>query len=185
MRLRIKLGAMAAAIAAATFLVAGPAMAGTTGHVRSVSGNEYISGAVYGQAVLAQTTTLPLKFRGLVRTYSNFTLPNNNGNTATIPTPQGNLHLMVVGAMVSTMKFLPGCYGIADTNFAIKVTGGTGVFRGAFGPGHVQLVFKAYLPRYKGRPHKGQCNPNGNPTTPKGAEAALYAQVTPLTIHVH
>jgi hypothetical protein len=56
------------------------------------------------------------------------------------------------------------------------------VFRGAYGPGSVRLVFAAFVPRYRSGRHKGQCDANASPIGPQGAEAALYAKVTPLTI---
>jgi hypothetical protein len=182
-RFSMKLGAVAAAALSITFIAAGPAMAGTSGHTRSISGNEYLDGAAYGRAAIAQTTTIPLKLRGLVRTHSNFTLPNDNG-PATIPTPKGNLVATQVGKDTSSYKLYPHCYTVFNDYFAIKVTGGTGVFWHAHGPGRVHLVFAGYLPRYTSGPHKGHCNLNGNPTTPRGAVAALHAQVTPLTIVV-
>lgn len=182
MRFRLKLGAVAVVAASATLLAAGPAMAGTC---CPVSGNEYIDGAVYGQAAIAQSTTIPLRLSGLVRTHSVFTLPSHNHPTATIPTPKGNLHAELVGKMSTTSKVYPNCYAIFNVYSALKITGGTGVFWGAHGPGHLHLLFAAFVPRYKSGPHKGQCNANANPVGPQGAEAALSAQVTPLTILVH
>jgi len=43
-------------------------------------------------------------------------------------------------------------------------------------------VFAAFVPRYRSGRHKGQCDANASPIGPQGAEAALYAKVTPLTI---
>jgi hypothetical protein len=182
-RLIHKLGAVAAATLSITFIAAGPAMAGTTGHTRSISGNEYLYGAVYGRAAIAPTTTLPTQLRGLVRTYSNFTLPNGNA-PATIPTPKGTLHAIQVNQGTNSGKIGKHCYAVFNSYFPVKVTGGTGVFWHASGSGRAHLTFTGYLPRYTSGPHKGQCNENGNPTTSKGASTALYVQITPLTIVV-
>ncbi|HEY1672105.1 MAG TPA: hypothetical protein VGG50_05265 [Streptosporangiaceae bacterium] len=42
-------------------------MAGASGHTRTISGNEYLYGAVHGRAAIAPTVTLPTQLRGLVR----------------------------------------------------------------------------------------------------------------------
>jgi hypothetical protein len=182
-RVRMKLGAVAAAALAITFLAAGSAMAGTSSHTKTVSGNEYLYGAVYGKAALAQNPTLPLQLRGLVRTHSKFTPPNGNG-PATIPTPKGNLDAKQVNNGTSSMKISKNCYAVFNQSFPVKVTGGTGVFWHASGSGRAHLQFTGYLPRYTSGSHKGQCNENGNPTTAKGASESLYAQITPMTIVV-
>lgn len=181
MRITRKLGAVAAAALSIVFVAAGPALAGTNGHTRSISGNEYLDGAAYGKAAIASTTTIPLQLRGLVRTHSNFTPPPGNG-PATIPTPKGNLNATQVGKDTQTSKISRHCFAVFTDSFAVKVTGGTGVFWHASGRGHATLVFTGYVPRYTSGKHKGQCNPNGNPTTPRGASVALHAQITPLTI---
>lgn len=182
-RLIPKLGAAAAAALSITFIAAGPAMAGTTGHTRSISGNEYLYGAVYGRAALAPTVTLPTQLSGLVRTHSDFTLPNGNG-PATIPTPKGTLHATQVNQGTSSGKISKSCYAVFNSYFPVKVTGGTGVFWHASGSGRAHLQFTGYVPRYTSGPHKGQCNENGIPTTSRGASDSLYVQITPLTIVV-
>lgn len=182
MRFRLKLGAVALVAASATLLAAGPAMAGTC---CPVSGNENVDGAVYGEAAIAQSTTIPLRLSGMVDTHSVFTLPGYNRPAATIPTPKGDLYARLVGKMVNTSKVYSNCYAIFNVYSTLKITGGTGEFRGAHGPGHLHLLFAAFVPRYKSGRQKGQCNPNANPVGPQGAEAALDAQVTPLTILVH
>jgi hypothetical protein len=183
MRFRIRFGAVAAAAVSIIFVAAGPAMAGTSGHTRTISGNEYLYGAVYGRAAIAPTVTLPTQLRGLVRTHSNFTLPSGNG-PATIPTPKGTLHATQVNQGTSSGKISRSCYAVFNSYFPVKVTGGTGVFWHASGSGRAHLVFTGYVPRYHSGPHKGQCNENGNPTTAKGASTALHVQITPLTIVV-
>ena len=183
MRLTSRFGAVAAAAFSIIFLAAGPALAGTSCHTRSISGNEYLDGAAYGKAAIAQTTTIPLQLRGLVRTHAEFTPPNGNG-PATIPTPKGNLDATMPGNGTSSLKVSPQCYVVFNQYFPIKVTGGTGVFWHASGSGRAHLRFAAFVPRYTSGSHKGQCNENANPTTAKGAEVALYAQITPLTIVV-
>ena len=182
-RLRIKLAAVAVAALSITFLAAGSAMAGTSSHTKTVSGNEYLYGAVYGKAALAQNPTLPLQLWGLVRTHSNFTPPSGNG-PATIPTPKGNLDATQVSNGTSSTKLSKQCYLVFNQNFPVKVTGGTGVFWHASGKGRANLRFTGYVPRYTSGKHKGQCNQNGNPTTAKGASESLYVQITPLTIVV-
>jgi len=94
MRLRFRFGAIAVVAALAAFLAAGPAMAGTCGQVR---GNEYVGGAVYGRAALAQGATISLALGGLVRTHSSFALPGSNARTATIRPPRGRLHVRLTG----------------------------------------------------------------------------------------
>jgi len=183
MRISHKLGAVAAAALSIVFVAAGPALAGTTGHTRSISGNEYLYGAVYGRAAIAPTTTLPTRLRGLVNTYSNFTLPNGNA-PAIIPTPKGTLHAIQVSQGTNSGTVGKNCYAVFDSYFPVKVTGGTGVFWHASGSGRAHLHGSGYVPRYTSGPHKGQCNENGNPTTARGAETALYVQITPLTIVV-
>jgi hypothetical protein len=179
----MKLAAVAVAALSITFLAAGSAMAGTSSHTKTVSGNEYLYGAVYGKAALAQNPTLPLQLWGLVRTHAKFTPPNGNG-PATIPTPKGNLDAIQVSNGTSSVKVGKHCFAVFNQNFPVKVTGGTGAFRHASGKGRANLRFTGYVPRYTSGPHKGQCNENGNPTTAKGASESLYVQITPMTIVV-
>ena len=181
MRITHKLGAVAAAALSIVFVAAGSAMASTSNH--SVSGYEHLDGAVYGQAALAQNPTLPLQLRGLVRTHAIFTLPSGNG-AATIPTPKGTLYATQVGKDHTSAKAYAHCYLVFHDSFAVKVTGGTGVFWHASGPGQAQVIFTGYVPRYTSGPHKGQCNENANPTTSKGASASLNVKISPLTIVV-
>jgi hypothetical protein len=170
---------MAVIAVSVTFLAAGPALAGTYGPVR---GNEYIGGVVYGQSAINQTPVIPLTFSGLVRTHARFALPARSHPGATIRTPKGDFRARLTGAMSTSSKVYSDCYLIITQYSALKVTGGTGVFRGAYGRGHVHLFFAAFVPRYKSGRHKGQCNPNASPIAPQGAEAGLTASVTPLTV---
>jgi hypothetical protein len=179
MRPSFKLGLMAVIAVSVTFLAAGPAMAASYGPVR---GNEYIGGVVYGQSAINQAPVIPLTFGGLVRTGARFALPASNHPGAIIRTRKGDFDGRLTGAMSTSSRVYPDCYLIITQHSALKVTGGTGVFRGAYGRGHVHLFFAAFVPRYKAGRHKGQCNPNASPIGPQGAEAGLTASVTPLTI---
>jgi hypothetical protein len=170
---------MAVMAASVTFLAAGPALAGTGGPVR---GNEYIGGVVYGQPAINQSPVIPLMFSGLVRTHARFALPASNHPGAIIRTPKGDFRARLTGPMSTSSRVYSDCYLTITQDSALKVTGGTGVFRGAYGRGHVHLFFAVFVPRYKSGRHKGQCNPNASPIGPQGAEASLTASVTPLTI---
>ena len=182
-RLRMKLAAVAVAALSITFLAAGSAMAGTSSHAKTVSGNEYLYGALYGKAALAQTPTIPLQLWGLVRTHGKFT--PSTSSAATIPTPKGKLDAFQVSSGTSSAKISKHCFAVFNQNFPVKVTGGTGVFWHASGKGRANLRFTGYVPRYTSGPHKGQCNENSNPTTARGASESLYVQITPMTIVVH
>jgi hypothetical protein len=191
MKYRIILTRLAVfAIAAATaLLVSGPAQGSvTTSHSHTIRSNEYISGAVYGKAALANTPTFPLRWRGLINQRSEFTVPGGNGgkgSSATLPSRRGGLELTLTSNFAFKLLYMNNrtCYSIGQTKAPLTVDGatGTGLFKGASGNGSVMQVFGAFLPKNK----NGTCNVNGNPTSARGAFAVITIKITPLTIVVH
>ena len=179
-RLRVKLGALAVAGSTAVLVLAGgPALAST----KSVTGPEVISGAVYGEAALANTPAIPLTFRGVVRAHGTLTLTTSKSHTQTIPSSAGTLVLKGTGYQHTTQTAnLKTCFFAFTQDLTFSVLGGksTGAFAGASGPGAAQIYFAAFEPRYTSGKHKGQCNGNANPLA-KGAVASALASVV-LTV---
>jgi hypothetical protein len=183
---RLAIFAMAAATA---LLLSGPAQASvTTSHTHKISGNEYIAGAVFGKAALANTPTFPLRWRGLIRQRSQFTVPGGNGgkgSSATLPSRKGGLELTLTSNFAFKLLYMNKrtCYSIGQTKATLMVDGatGTGLFKDASGNGSVTQIFGAFLPKNK----NGTCNINGNPTNPRDAFAVIIIKITPLTFVVH
>jgi len=84
--------------------------------------------------------------------------------------------------MPASSKVYPDCYLIITQYSALKVTGGTGVFRGAYGRGDVHLFFAAFVPRYKSGRHKASATRTPARSARGAIGAGLTASVTPLTI---
>ncbi len=179
-RLGVKLGALAAAGSTALLvLAAGPALAST----QSVTGPEVISGAVHGEAALANTPVIPVTFRGVVRAHGSFTPSGSKSHTQTILTSAGTIVLHGTGYKNNSQTAnLKTCFFSSTQDLTFTVLGGksTGAFAGASGPGAAQVYFAAFEPRYTSGKHKGQCNGNANPLA-KGAVASILASVV-LTV---
>ena len=179
-RLGVKLGALAAAGSTALLVLAGgPALAST----KSVTGPEVISGAVYGEAALANTPVIPLTFRGVVGAHGTLTLTSSKSHTQTLPSSAGTLVVKGTGYTHTTQSAnLKTCFFSFTQDVTFSVLGGqsTGAFAGASGPGAAQLYFAAFEPRYTSGKYKGQCNGNANPLA-KGAVASVLVSVV-LTV---
>ena len=179
-RLRVKLAALAVAGSTALLVLAGgPALAST----QSVTGPEVISGAVHGNAALANTTVIPVTFRGVVGARGTLTLNNSNSHTQTIPSSAGKLVLKGTGYTHSSQTENPEtCLFTFTRDLTFSVLGGksTGAFAGASGPGAAQIYFAAFQPKFTSGKHKGQCNNNANPLV-KGAVASALASIV-LTV---
>ncbi len=177
-RLGVKLGALAAAGSTALLvLAAGPALAST----KSVTGPEVISGAVYGEAALANTPVFPLTFRGVVGAHGTVTLTSSKSKT--LLSSAGTLVVQDTGYTHTTQTAnLKTCFFSQTLDATFSVLGGesTGAFAGASGPGAAQLYFAAFEPRYTSGKDKGQCNGNANPLA-KGAVASVLVSVV-LTV---
>jgi hypothetical protein len=189
MQFRMKLAAMAVAGAASVALVAGtPALASShAGAGQAVTGPEVISGTVHGKAALANTTRIPLRWRGLVTTKSVVNLGGgggpHKGAVKTLTSPAGNLTVTVSSKPTQSQSFnTKTCRFSFAQDIPVSVLGSksTGAFAGASGPGAVQVQFGATGPRYKSGPKKGQCNPKGKPIA-KTAEANFLASLV-LTV---
>jgi hypothetical protein len=170
-------------------LLAGPAQAGVAGgYGHTISGNEYIVGAVHGKAALANTPTFPLTWKGLVNQHSLFTVPGGQGqkgSSATLPSRLGGLELTLTSNFSFKVLYLNrhSCYAVGETYASLTVDGktGTGLFWGASGNGSVTIIFGGFLPRYK----NGACNLYGQTTNPRGAFEVIKIKITPLTVRVH
>ena len=66
MQLRMKLGALAIAGAAASLLLGGGPALASNHAARTITGPEVIAGTLHGKAALANAPTIPLQWRGLV-----------------------------------------------------------------------------------------------------------------------
>ena len=179
-RLRVKLGALAVAGSTAVLVLAGgPALAST----KSVTGPEVISGAVYGEAALANTPVIPVRFRGVVGAYGSLTLSGSTSHTQTILTSAGTIVLHGTGykhtSQTANTKTCLFSF-TQDLTFTVLGAKSTGAFAGASGPGAAQVYFAAFEPRYTSGKHKGQCNNNANPLA-KGAVASILASIV-LTV---
>ena len=125
--------------AATALLLSGPAQASvTTSHTHKISGNEYIAGAVFGKAALANTPTFPLRWRGLIKQRSQFTVPGGNGgkgSSATLPSRKGGLELTLTSNFAFKLLYMNKrtCYSIGQTKATLMVDGatGTGLFKDA------------------------------------------------------
>ena len=189
MQLRKKLATTAAAGAVAVTLAAGgSAVASTRASTsRSVTGPEVIAGTVHGKAALANPTTIPLRWLGVVGTRSVIRLGGGSGphkgGVKTFKTPAGNLTVMVTSKPTSRQAVnTRTCRFSFRQDIPVRVVGhrSTGAFAGASGPGAVQVSFGATAPRFKSGPKKGRCNPNAQPFA-KGAVASFLASVV-LTV---
>ncbi|MGO8883755.1 MAG: hypothetical protein ACLPUO_15370 [Streptosporangiaceae bacterium] len=178
MQLRMKLAAVGAAAALA--LAAGvPALASSHAAAsKSVTGPEVLAGAVHGKAALANTTRIPLAWRGLVNTHSVAVLGGGGpkkGQTHSFPSGAGKLTVRVT-AKPTVTQFVnkKTCRFSFTQDIVVKVVGGksTGAFAGSSGPGAVQVSFAATAPRFKSGPKKGQCNGNAEPLA-RGAVATF------------
>ena len=179
-RLRVKLGALAVAGSTAVLVLAGgPALAST----KSVTGPEVISGAVYGEAALANIPVIPVKFRGTVGAHGTLTPSGSKSHTQTVVSSAGNIVLHGAGYDHTTQTENPKtCLVTFTENLTFTVLGAksTGAFAGASGPGAAQTYFAAFEPKYTSGKHKGQCNNNANPLA-KGAVGSILISVV-LTV---
>jgi hypothetical protein len=160
----------------AVMLAAVPALASTS-PTPSVTGPEVISGTVHGKAALANAPVIPLKLTGVVAATSKVNLGGKGspqkGDTKDLITTAGKLTVEVTAKPQNTQSINPKtCAASFAQYLQVTIVGGksTGAFAGASGPGAVQISFSAILPRYTKGPHKGQCDPNAQPS-PKGAVA--------------
>lgn len=188
MQLRMKLAAVAVAGAASVALVAGaPALASSHASAsKAITGPEVMAGAVHGKKALANDTIIPLLWRGLVNTHSVINLGGSGphkGSIKTFPSHAGKLTVKVTRKPHVSQAFNTKTCRLKFTeDIVLTVVGSksTGAFAGASGPGAVQVTFAATGPRFKSGPHKGQCNPNGQPHA-KGAVATFLASLV-LTV---
>ena len=179
-----RLAVLGMAAATAVFL-SGPAQASvTTSHTRTISGNEYMVGAVYGETVLADILTFHLQWLGLVNQNSEFTLPAPGSSSATLPSAQGDLEVALTSDF--TLKVLSmnssTCYVVtqASGNISVDGTDSTGLFNGASGNGSLAETLGALRPKNE----DGTCDIFGDLTNPSGAFDVLTIKITPLTIAV-
>jgi hypothetical protein len=179
-RPRVKPGALAVAGSAALLvLTAGSALAST----HSVTGPEVISGAVYGEAALANTPVIPVRLRGVVGAHGTLTPSSSKSHMQTVPSSAGTLVLHGTGYTHTTQSANPETCLISfteDLTFTVVGSKSTGAFAGASGPGAAHVYFAAFEPKYTSGKHKGQCNENANPLA-KGAVASILASIV-LTI---
>src|SRR5487761_1393213 len=173
MKFRTKLAALTAAGVAA--LASSHANTST-----AITGPELISGTVHGKAALANTSVIPLAWRGLVNTYSVLTLGGGGphpGDMKTLGSPVGKLTVMVTTKPTQRQSFNAETCRLTftqDIPLAVVGSKSTGVFAGASGPGAAEVYFAATAPRYKTGPKKGQCNSSGQPLV-QGAVASFLA----------
>jgi hypothetical protein len=187
--LRLALGGLAAAGSlAALTLAAVPALAsahpaGSSG----ITGPELIAGTIHGKKALANVSKIPLQWQGVVTTHSVIVLGGGGspkkGQEKSLPSPAGKL-VVQVSAKPQQMQSMNAktCKFTFSEYIPVTVVGAksTGKFAGASGPGAAKIYFAAVAPRFKSGPHKGQCNPNGKPST-KSATATFLASVVLTT----
>jgi hypothetical protein len=130
--------------------------------------HEVAYGAVYGKAAVANTTVIPLVWRGLVNAHGTFSADGPapvKGQHHTFVTSKGNLEA-VVSANPSDVQSsnTKTCHFTDLTTVHFNVVGSqsTGRFAWTWGSGVVKVYFAAYGPRYTSGPHKGQCNMSNN-----------------------
>jgi hypothetical protein len=179
--LALTLAGVGASTAFASTAFASTAFASTVSAstaAKTMTGPEVITGSAHGAAALANVTPMPLTMAGVVATTDRgFTLGPGGGNTHTLSTPAGKLTVTGIGKQTTTQSLNPTtCYVTytARQQFNFVAGKSTGKFAGATGPGAYQIYFAAYAPRFTAGKHKGQCNPNGNPSA-KGAVATFLA----------
>lgn len=186
--LKLALGGLAAAGSMAALVLAGlPALASAhpAGSGR-VTGPELIAGTVHGKAALSDSPVIPLKWQGVVSTHSRIDLNGSGpkkGQTKTFRTPVGKFTVMI-SAKPQTVQALNArtCRFSFNQYIPVKIVGSksTGAFAGASGPGAAQVIFTAIAPRFRSGPHKGQCNPAGQPS-PKTASGTFLASAVLTT----
>lgn len=180
MQLRMKLGVLAAGVAAALVLAGVPALASSNASAgKSVTGPEVISGMVHGHQAVVGYPKLPLTLRGLVTSRGSVLLVRTLN---VLKTPVGTLVTKPVGQQQKPVvsRNAKTCGYRATLDFTGKVSGGTstGLFAGASGPFATQVYFAGYLPRYTSGKHKGQCNFSGTvEPLSKGAVASFLSSV--------
>jgi hypothetical protein len=189
MKVRISVALIGAATAlAASAWAVGPALASSHASASApITGPEAITGTVHGKAALANNTKIPLVWQGLVNTRSVITLGGgggpHKGSVKTLPSPAGNLTIMVSKAPTQSQSFnSQTCRFTFVQDIPVTVVGSksTGGFAGASGPGAAQVSFAATAPRYKTGPKKGQCNQKGQPIA-KTAVASFVASAVLTT----
>lgn len=123
---------------------------------------------MHGKQALANAPRIPLRWQGLVTTHSVISLGGgggpHKGSVKTLPSPAGNLTVMVTSKPTQRQSFnAKTCRFSFTQDIPVTVLGGksTGSFAGASGPGAAQVQFAETAPRYQSGPKKGQCNPNG------------------------
>lgn len=177
---------LGAVVATAGLLLAGgPALASS--HATTISrgkittGPEVIYGTIHGKAATVAAPVIPLRLAGLVNAVGSVTLGGGNSKRHHLNSSAGRLNIIQTGKpQQKETENTATCYLTFTEAFALNVTGGTGKFTGASGPGAVQVYFAGFAKRYKSGPHKGQCNPNSQPY-PAGAVASFLLTVA-LTV---
>jgi len=169
--------------AATAMLLSGPAQASvTTDQTHAISGDENISGVVYGEAVLGNILTFPLSWRGLISQSSEFTLPSGGSSSATLPSGLGGLEITLTSNFTFKILYMNSstCYVVGQTSGTIAVDGAssTGAFKGASGSGSLAETLGAFRPENP----DGSCDIFGNLTDSRGAFDVLTIKITPLTI---
>jgi hypothetical protein len=186
--LKLALGGLAAAGSlAALALTAVPALASAhPASSRGVTGPELIAGTVHGKKALANNTKIPLQWQGVVTTHSVINLGGagpHKGDTKALGSPAGRLTVKVSANPQTTQSVNAKTCKFSFTEYIpVSVLGGksTGKFAGASGPGAVKVYFAAIAPRFRSGPHKGKCNPNGQPKV-QGATASFLVSVVLTT----
>ena len=183
MQLRIKLGAVAVAgSAGALVLAGGPAVAST----HATTGPEVIYGQVHGKAALANAPLVPLKFRGVARTYGVVNLGGpGNARNHTIPTRAGEYALRLTSTHMSQSVSKMTCRAVYKETDTYVVRGGasTGAFAGASGHGKVHIKFAFTVSRYTSGKHKGECNTsNSSHPVHTNTAVATFLAVSTLTL---
>jgi hypothetical protein len=163
-----------------------PALASSGHAAKSITGPEVIAGTVHGKKALANAPVMSLKLTGVVAAHSSINLGGSGpgpGSTKTFKTSAGKLTVKITAKQQTTQSLNPRtCLETFANYVVVSVVGGksTGAFAGASGPGAAQIFFRATAPRFTSGPHKGQCNPNGQPKA-KGAFASFLGSLVVTT----
>lgn len=150
-----------------------------------MSGTETITGKVTGAAAVANTTSIPLTWRGPVNTTSTFSASGNGptkGQRHTFTTAAGNFTVIVSAVPSNVQKLLSAnlCQFESVTTVPYKVDGAasTGKFAGATGNGIVVVSFRASLPKLS----DGKCDESNSAQPLAKGAVATFKGGGPLTI---
>jgi hypothetical protein len=170
MQLRTKLAALATVGATAVLTLAStPAMAS------SQTITETVSGAIYGNAAIANHPVVPVVWRGLVNTRGDFTPGGSapkKGQKYTFTTVAGTFTVVITARPPAVQSVsLKACHFSSTTRVVFAAFKGSGKFAGISGTGVAEVIDAGYGPTYTSGPHKGQCNTS--PSAPELAKGAV------------